>query len=129
MIEEAISKFEAALGVDARRHDALWCLGNAYTSQGFLSTDAGSGGWGGVGSAPTARRVGHCERAPFEPPSPPLPPPLSTPPPANGYFEKAGDCFKRAVEQEPGNDSYRHARTHTACVCLCVERGGRGGGS
>lgn len=70
MIEEAIAKFEQALAIDARRHDALWCLGNAYTSQGFLSADASS---------------------------------------ANEYFDKAGECFRKAVDLEPGNDSYRRA--------------------
>jgi tetratricopeptide (TPR) repeat protein len=40
MIEEAIHKFQSALRLDAGRHDALWCLGNAYTSQGFLSAEA-----------------------------------------------------------------------------------------
>ena len=40
MIEEAVLKFEGALKIDAKRHDALWCLGNAYTSQGFLSQDS-----------------------------------------------------------------------------------------
>eukprot|EP00887_Chlorella_sp_A99_P002576 scaffold6.g2576.t1 len=70
MIEEAISKFEGALALDARRHDALWCLGNAYTSQGFLSPDAAA---------------------------------------AAEYFDKAGGCFKKAVEQDPTNDSYRRA--------------------
>jgi hypothetical protein len=45
MIEEAITKFEHALSIDAKRHDALWCLGNAYTSQGFLSAEVNSGGW------------------------------------------------------------------------------------
>lgn len=43
MIEEAIGKFEQALALDAARHDALWCLGNAFTSQGFLSAEAASG--------------------------------------------------------------------------------------
>ncbi|PSC69743.1 mitochondrial import receptor subunit TOM20 [Micractinium conductrix] len=70
MIEEAIGKFEAALALDANRHDALWCLGNAYTSQGFLSAETSS---------------------------------------ANEYFERAGECFRRAVDLEPANDSYKRA--------------------
>ena len=39
-IELAVTKFEAALLLDERKHDALWCLGNALTSQGFLFADA-----------------------------------------------------------------------------------------
>lgn len=70
MIEEAIAKFEQALGIDGRRHDALWCLGNAYTSQGFLSAEGAA---------------------------------------ANAYFERAGGCFRKAVELEPSNESYRRA--------------------
>lgn len=70
MIEEAIEKFEKALVIDSKRHDALWCLGNAYTSQGFLSGDASS---------------------------------------AESFFSKAGDCFQKAVDQEPANDSYKRA--------------------
>jgi tetratricopeptide (TPR) repeat protein len=41
MIEDAIEKFQGAIEIDPdNRHDALWCLGNAYTSQGFLSANA-----------------------------------------------------------------------------------------
>ena len=41
MIEDAIAKFKEAIELDPEnRHDALWCLGNAYTSQGFLSANA-----------------------------------------------------------------------------------------
>lgn len=70
MIEEAIEKFKQALDLDAGRHDALWCLGNAYTSQGFLSADGDAAG---------------------------------------AFFTKAGECFQTAVDQEPGNESYRRA--------------------
>ena len=37
---KAVEKFLMALEVNPKKHEALWCLGNAYTSQGFLYAEA-----------------------------------------------------------------------------------------
>ncbi|MCO5577135.1 hypothetical protein L7F22_030958 [Adiantum nelumboides] len=39
MIEESVSKFEEALRLEPSKHHTRWCLGSAFTSQGFLMTD------------------------------------------------------------------------------------------
>ena len=44
MIELAVTKFEAALKINPKKHDALWCLGNALTSKGFLFQEAEKAG-------------------------------------------------------------------------------------
>lgn len=75
LIEQAVSKLEAAIKLNSRKHDALWCLGNALTSQGFLYPDAEQ---------------------------------------ANKYFSKAKDCFQRALDLEPWNETYQKAFQLTA---------------
>jgi hypothetical protein len=36
---EAITKFEEALLIDPKKDEAVWCIGNAYTSFAFLTPD------------------------------------------------------------------------------------------
>ena len=61
-ISTAVSKFDEALAIDPKKHDALWCLGNAYTSQGFLTADSGAA------AALFKRAAGCFERALAEDP-------------------------------------------------------------
>ncbi|CAN7003615.1 unnamed protein product [Brassica oleracea var. botrytis] len=38
-VQEAISKLEEALLIDPKKHPAIWCLGNAYTTLAFLTPE------------------------------------------------------------------------------------------
>ncbi|XP_022132248.1 mitochondrial import receptor subunit TOM20-like [Momordica charantia] len=67
MIRSAVLKLEEALAINPTKHDALWCLGNAHTSQAFLTPNADE---------------------------------------AKVYFDKARDCFQKAVDEEPSNELY-----------------------
>ncbi|GAA0161904.1 primary active transporter [Lithospermum erythrorhizon] len=39
MIQDGISKLKEALTLNPKKHDTLWCLGNAYSSSAFLIPD------------------------------------------------------------------------------------------
>ncbi|XP_010425446.1 PREDICTED: mitochondrial import receptor subunit TOM20-3 [Camelina sativa] len=39
MLQEAITKFEEALSIEPKKDEAVWCIGNAYTSFAFLTPD------------------------------------------------------------------------------------------
>lgn len=39
MLQEAVSKLEEALTINPKKHDAMWCLANAHTTQAFLIPD------------------------------------------------------------------------------------------
>lgn len=39
MLKDAVSKLDEALAINPAKHEAMWGLGNVYTTQGFLNPD------------------------------------------------------------------------------------------
>ncbi|CAO2831141.1 unnamed protein product [Amaranthus hypochondriacus] len=39
MLSDAVVKLKEALEINPKRHDAMWCLGNAYTTTAFMTPD------------------------------------------------------------------------------------------
>lgn len=39
MDADAVLKLKEALEINPKRHDAMWCLGNAYTTTAFMTPD------------------------------------------------------------------------------------------
>lgn len=39
MLIDAVSKLEEALMINPKKHDTMWCLANAYTTQAFMMPD------------------------------------------------------------------------------------------
>ncbi|KAL3142381.1 hypothetical protein ABBQ38_002717 [Trebouxia sp. C0009 RCD-2024] len=102
MIKEAVRKLETALQLDDSKPETLWCLGNAYTSEGFL-----------VGSPQTAkdffRRASGCfEKA-------------SELDPSNDVYQKAVEMTKKAPEL--------HAQLHAQMRAQQEEAESGGGGT
>ena len=98
---QAVAKFEEALALDPRKHDALWCLGNALTSQGFLYADSDAA------AAYFAKARSCFERALVEQPE-------------NEVYQKALDMTARAPAL--------HAELQKQFAAQAAAGGGGGGG-
>ncbi|CAI5951676.1 unnamed protein product [Closterium sp. NIES-65] len=118
MLDDAVSKFDQALKIAPSRPDTLWWLGNAHTTRGFQTPDAQCSTPllsffpfpDAVSKFDEALKIApsrpdtlwwlgnaHTTRG-FQTPDATL---------ANVSFEKASDCFRKALDADPSNDAYR----------------------
>ena len=98
---QASDKFKMALDIEPSKHDALWCLGNAYTSQVQSHPRQISAS---MPSPNTARHIFQVLMLSQEtdPPHMPLQGFLTTETMrALDFFEQATDCFRKALHEVP----------------------------
>eukprot|EP00898_Chlorokybus_atmophyticus_P000192 jgi/Chlat1/1173/Chrsp113S01643 len=95
LVIEAEKRLDEALKIEADKHDALWCMGNCLTAQACSCIAQPCKAEGSsIGQAPHMMSVpqGFMYTEPSR---------------AGRYFERARNCFAKALEKDPSNELYK----------------------